>query len=171
MFDTLTRTCTCQVSLDRHVLAQTPGPDRTLFLQIFSRPLVGSGSRHSCRDQLGRPWKEGQRGYSQRMCATWSVGYWWWCAGGKVTGEGGQLVGEEVFLGKVKGIREWLTDGVEQLSGQSLLSSVVLTSMSPDYTTLLGLGPYCFYFIVDKLQHVCLPASCPPPLLEKFKRH
>lgn len=41
---------------------------------------------------------------------------------------------------KVKGIREWLADGVEQLSGQSLLSASALTSVSPDYTTLF---PYC----------------------------
>lgn len=47
--------------------------------------------------------------------------------------EDSRVVGEVVLLGKVKGIREWPTDTVEQLS---LLSSAALTPVSPDQTTL-----------------------------------
>lgn len=50
--------------------------------------------------------------------------------------EQGQRVGEVAFLGKVKGVREWIIDRVEQLSGKSLISSAAMTSMSPNYTAL-----------------------------------
>lgn len=69
-----------------------------------------------------------------------------------------------VLLGKVKGIRESLTDTVEQLSLLSLCSTDLGVTRLYNPASLL-----CF--IADKHQHVCLPASRPPPLLNKIKRH
>lgn len=62
------------------------------------------------------------------------------------------------MLGKVKGIREWLTDRVEQLSGQSLLNSAALTSVSPDYTTPF---PYCFLLQINTNMSVFLLHALP----------
>lgn len=75
-------------------------------------------------------------------------------------------LGEVVLPGKVKGKREWLTDAVEQLSGQSLLSSAALTSMSPDYTTLF---PYCCLLQINTIMMVFLVHAF--HLFLKFKRH
>lgn len=91
---------------------------------------------------------------------TVSAGCWWLCTGGKVAVEDRDRLGEVVLPGKAKGIREKLADTVEQLSGQSLLTSAALTSMSPDYTTLF---PYCIllqrntsmYNILLHTLHLC----------------
>lgn len=55
-------------------------------------------------------------------------------------------------------------DAVEQLLGQSLCSTDLRVTRLYDPISLL-------YFIAAKHQHVCLPASHPPRVLDKFKRH
>lgn len=103
------------------MLAQTP--DQTGLSSCgFSRGLWWDQARDTAVVTSWVDHEKRERGATARECVRHSVSveYWWWCAGGKVVGEDGQWAGEVVLLGKVKGIREWLTDGVEQLSCQSL---------------------------------------------------
>lgn len=58
--------------------------------------------------------------------------------------------GAVVLLGKVKGLREWLTDGDEQLSCLSLHSSAALTFSPPNYTTIQP----CFLIVFIAGKHV-----------------